>query len=212
MDTLEPKYNADVIKAVVYPFIIRYGAKFQEEGGFDHVIGVHRCSKIYSIRGSSNDTFAILPFCHCIAADTKCLELLHYSRPCSSFLPLLSPRLMCRIVTRRRGNGYASCSPTIHSVALSELMMQTFNSLGQSPCTVIGYMMSTCSGRGELFQLSARRVLVFSSLLQNTLFFRCSRDTCTLAQAVLTTPTCASAALSGIRSLAPVAHARSRIG
>src|SRR5258708_16207044 len=29
--------------------------------------------------------------------------------------------------------------------------VQTFNSLGQSPCTVIAYMMATCDGGGEFF-------------------------------------------------------------
>lgn len=37
---------------------------------------------------------------------------------------------------------------------LSELMItfvQTFNSLGQNPCTVLAYMMSTCNGGREFF-------------------------------------------------------------
>jgi hypothetical protein len=63
-----------------------------------------------------------------------------------------------------------------------------------------------------LFQFSTCRDLVFSSLLQNTLFGSCSRLGCTSAQLVLTTPTCACAVPSGIRSSVRVAHARERTG
>jgi hypothetical protein len=55
-------------------------------------------------------------------------------------------------------------------------------------------------------------VLEILSYLQHTHCLHCNRDSRTLALEVLTTPTCASAALSGIRSLVHVSHAKERYG
>jgi hypothetical protein len=51
------------------------------------------------------------------------------------------------------------------SAALSDPMhcVQTFNSLSQSPCTVVAYMIATCNGSGG-FLILAYPGLVFSSL------------------------------------------------
>lgn len=93
--------------------------------------------------------------------------------------------------------------PAVHSLAFFRTkcwyFVQTSNSLGQSPCVVSVSMMATWNGVHELsfflsfFKLSAHRDLVFSSLLQSTIFFSCSRIGYTLAHMVMTSPTCACA-------------------
>ena len=64
-------------------------------------------------------------------------------------------------------------------------------------------MFGTCNGGGRsfacLFYLALVGLIVLS-FLQCSELGRCSRDNRTLAQVVLTTPTCASAAPSDIRS------------
>ena len=94
---------------------------------------------------------------------------------------------------------------TMRSLVLTwfdESFVQSFNSLGQDPCTIAAYMLSTCNGGCEsllcLFCLALATHI--DSSLQRSPSGRCSRDTVTLAQTRLTTPTCASAVPSDIRS------------
>src|ERR1700733_10350289 len=76
-------------------------------------------------------------------SDTKCHSSLHQWYPCCSFLPLQSPQFLLRTVARP-GNGYA-CRILWPLPDLMDFGVQSFNSLGQNPCAVAAYMMSTCS-------------------------------------------------------------------
>jgi hypothetical protein len=96
--------------------------------------------------------------------------------------------------------------------------VQTFNSLGQNPCTVTAYMMATCDGGSEssgLFPIvcASGPCGHWSYLFQITHFLRCPQETCTtMARTVVPTPTCAIAIPSHIRSLVHVVHAKDRNG
>ena len=110
-------------------------------------------------------------------SDTKCpsSESSHHSPlPCFSFLLFLSPMFSRRIAPRRHGNGYAHYTPWFRQRIVWPLSdpincVQTFNSLGQNPCTVAAYMMATCHGGGESSRLFARPSLVVLSLSEYTL-------------------------------------------
>jgi hypothetical protein len=144
-------------------------------------------------------------------------ESLHHSPPCFSFLLFLSPRFLRRVAPRQNINGYAYRASEFRQLSLwllFDLMhrVQTFNSLTQSPCTVIVNLMATCDGGSEFFQLFACPGLVASFLLQSTHSRRWPRDTCTMARTVLPTPTCATVIPLDIRSSVHAARAKDRNG
>jgi hypothetical protein len=93
-------------------------------------------------------------------SDTKwpSSELLHHSPPCFSFLSFLSPRFLRRVAPRRYISGYAFRASEFRQYShwlLFDLMhcVQTYNSLAQSPCTVLANLMATCDAGSEFFQL-----------------------------------------------------------
>jgi hypothetical protein len=91
--------------------------------------------------------------------------------------------------------------------------VQAFNSLGQSPCDVTAFMMSTCWGGRQFFFFVCMSRPCGLIYLQGSTSIRCPRDTCTVAlKEVLRTPTCASAVPSGIRSIVHVLHAKEKNG
>ena len=73
-------------------------------------------------------------------------------------------------------------------------------------------MMGSCDGGSEFFNCLHVLPLISYLILQNMHCLHYNRDTSTMAPKVLTTPTCASAAPSGIRSLVHVPHAKERYG
>lgn len=110
----------------------------------------------------------------------------------------------------RSGNGYEYCL-FYHSYFGYYLTcwhyVQTYNSIGQHPCKVAAYLLSTCHGGCELSTLfcpvSAR--LVVSNLSQRFLSQDLPRGERT---GMLPRPTCASATPSYIPSLVHVKHAK----
>jgi hypothetical protein len=108
------------------------------------------------------------------------------------------------------------CMSWFRQYSLSDLILcvQTFNSLGQSPCDVTAYMMSTCNEGGEFLLLSLFCVSRPCDLIswQSIFSTRYPRDTTTLARVVLAMLTCAIAAPLGILSLVHVSRAKERNG
>ena len=85
-----------------------------------------------------------------------------------------------------------------HSVSLSfnDHLSKTFNSIGQNPCTVSAYLLSTCYGGG---QSSFSCTTSHPHLTQNLISRPSRKDTRTLVPRLTTTPR-ASAALLYIPS------------
>ena len=99
--------------------------------------------------------------------------------------------------------GMRVVTSTLYALALTwsdGFYVQSSNSLGQSACTVAAFMMSTCNAGCEFvrFVLCFVGDTYFLISFQRSLFYHCSRGPGTLAQVVLTTPTCASVAPSDI--------------
>ena len=78
----------------------------------------------------------------------KCRSLLRLRPRCSS-LAFRLPRSWPQIVTRRCGAGYESTMSLIDVLSRTDGLVQTYNSLNQSPCKVAAYLQSTCGGGSE---------------------------------------------------------------
>jgi hypothetical protein len=90
--------------------------------------------------------------------------------------------------------------------------VQTYNSAGQSPCTVTAYLMATCDGGREFFLFVCVSGPCSLISFQSTISLRCSRDCRILARQVLAPLTCATAIPSRIRSLVHVMRAKESNG
>jgi len=121
----------------------------------------------------------------------KC-QSLACSRPCRSYLALRLPRLVPPTAPSRISmTGFDTAVLPFNPPQTTDGLVQAFNSLNQSPCTIAAYLQSTCNSGCEYSSCTYEASP--SHFLQRSPLVHSCRDRSTLAQAVLTIQTCASA-------------------
>lgn len=122
----------------------------------------------------------------------KC-QSLACSRPCRFYPALRLPRLVPPPAPSRMSiPGFDAAVFPVNLLQTTDGLVQAFNSLNQSPCTVAAYLQSTCDGGCE--HSSCAYEALPSHFLQRSPLVHSCRDRSTSARAaVLTIQTCASA-------------------